>query len=107
MGYIFKIGDVVRINRNATIHDFTKNHWNGCQIDTLDFIKTYGSEEQKDRTFRVNATYRDGDIEVNGFGHIINGNIFELAPVKEMTIQQIEIELGYPIKIIKEDNEDV
>lgn len=107
MAYIFEIGDIVRINRNATIHDFTKNHWNGCQSDTLEFIKTYGSEEKQNKTFRVKETYSDGDVRVSGFDYIVNGNIFELAPVKEMTVQQIETELGYPIKIIKGDNENV
>lgn len=102
MAYKFDIGDIVKINRNATIHDFTKNFWNGCKSDTLKFIGLYGSEEKQDKTFRVIRTHSDGDIEVAGFDYIVNGNIFELVKVKEMTVEQIEKELGYKIKIIKE-----
>lgn len=103
MAYKFNIGDRVKLNRNATIDDFTKNNWNGCQIDTLAFIKDYGSECKKNKTFTVKNTFSDGDIEVYGFNSIVNGNIFELVQAKEMTIKEIEEILGYAIKIVKEE----
>ena len=40
----FKVGDKVRINKQATIEDFTKNYWNGCQMGTLDFIRSNADE---------------------------------------------------------------
>lgn len=100
----YEIGDIVKINKQATIGDFTKNCWNGCQTDTLDFLREYGAE---DKTFRV-VRIDDGCLDIKEIGsnyvnELVNINILKKMQVKEMTIHEIEKELGYPIKIIRED----
>jgi hypothetical protein len=97
-GYAEKIevGDIVKLNKKAKIEDFTKNYWNGCQISTLDFIKNYWNDEE----FIVeDVNDRWAKLE----GLLVNINILILVKKskKEMTIAEIEKELGYPIKIIK------
>lgn len=96
---MFNIGDKVKINRQATIEDFTKNNWGGCQIDTLNFIKYYGDINKE---FIVEESY---DEYVFIKGKCVNNNILQLVEKakKEMTISEIEKELGYSIKIVKED----
>ena len=100
----FKVVDTVKINKQATIEDFTKNHWNGCQNDTLEFIKEYGNT---DRTFIVNKITPMNNLSVVEF-ECVNHNIFELIKkkenVKEMTVSEIEKELGITgLRIKKED----
>ncbi len=100
----YEIGDRVKINKQATIEDFTKHCWNGCQIDTLKFIQNYGD---KDKTFRV-VRLDNGCLDLKEIGsdcvnELVNINILKKISVKEMTISEIEKKLGYPIKIINED----
>ena len=100
----FQVGDLVKINKQATIEDLTKNHWNGCQSNTLEFLKKY---VDKDKTFEVVSNYEDflniKEIGSNYLIELVNSNILKKIQVKEMTVSEIEKELGYPIKIIKED----
>lgn len=99
----FKVGDKVKINKQATIEDFTKDSWNGCQENTLNFLRSYGGEDKIFKVIYVDNDYLDiKDIENNHLLELVNINIFE--KVKEMTITEIEKELGYPIKVIKENN---
>lgn len=101
----FEVGDIVKINKNATIDDFTKNHWGGCQINTLNFIKNYANSEQE---FKIIKIYSDGNLEFEeSDGDIINKNIFELVKKKEtvheMTVKEIEEKLGITgLKIVKD-----
>ena len=106
-----KVGDKVRVNKKATIEDFTKNYWNHCQSDTLDFIEKEGDS---DKIFdviskidndcvclkRKKSDYDDYDDYDN-----VNINILEKIEedVKEMTIEEISKELGYKIKIKEEE----
>ena len=104
----FKVGDKVRVNKQATIEDFSKDWWNGCQFSTLNFLRTYADKdeifivtEQRDRCLRLKEEEKEEEIDGP-----ININIFELVErkeVKEMTIAEIEKELGYPIKVVKEE----
>lgn len=100
----FQVGDLVKINKQATIEDLTKNYWNGCQSNTLEFLKKY---VDKDKTFEVVSNYEDflniKEIGSNYLIELVNSNILKKIQVKEMTVSEIEKELGYPIKIIKED----
>lgn len=101
---IYEVGDLVKINKQATIEDFTKHCWNGCQINTLKFIENYGD---KDKTFRV-VHLGDEYLNLKEIGgncvyEVVNINILKKISVKEMTISEIEKELGYPIKVIRED----
>lgn len=95
---MFNVGDKVKINRQATIEDFTKDHWEGCQIDTLNFIRDYGDMNKE---FIVEESY---DKYVRLRGKYVNKNIIQLVEKvkKEMTISEIEKELGYSIKIVKD-----
>ena len=99
-----KIGDTVRISKEATIEDFTKNYWNGCKIDTLDFIREYGDSEKQ---FTVRKVDKDNEyLELYGVDELVNYNIFELveSKAKEMTVSEIEKELGITgLRIKKED----
>ncbi len=94
----FQVGDKVKINTQSTIEDFTKNHWGGCQIGTLNFIQGYGDINKE---FIVEESY---DRYVRLKGRFVNNNILQLVEKvkKEMTIAEIEKELGYSIKIVKE-----
>lgn len=100
----FEIGDRVKINKRATIEDFTKDFWNGCQVNTLDFLRSYGDKDKLFKVIYVDNNYLDiKDIENNHLFELVNINIFEKVEIKEMTIAEIEKELGYPIKVVKED----
>lgn len=106
-----KVGDKVKLNKKATIEDFTKNYWNHCQLDTLDFIEKEGDS---DKIFDViskidndcvclkrKSDYDDYDYK---YYDNVNINILEKIEedVKDMTIEEISKELGYKIKIKKE-----
>lgn len=98
----FKKGDTVKINKQATIDDMSKNYWNGCQMDTLNFIRRYAN---RNKIFKINYISQNNDyVTINDEieEYLININILELVDKKEMTILEIEKELGYPIKVIKE-----
>ena len=102
----FQKGDIVKINKQATIDDMSKNYWNGCQEHTLNFIKRYVNSN---KTFKLDTHYLNDDyvtIKVKEYDgvkeYLVNTNILELIDKKEMTISEIEEKLGYPIKIVKE-----
>lgn len=102
----FQKGDTVKINKQATIDDMSKNYWNGCQRDTLNFIERYANS---DRYFKLNSDNLDDDyVEINVKEYdevkryLVNTNILKLVDKKEMTISEIEKALGYPIKVVKE-----
>ena len=102
----FKVGDKVKINKQATIEDLTKDYWNGCCDNTLRFLNKYGIYVKIFEVKYVNEDYLDLiNIEDDTYNEYVNVNILKKieTPVKEMTIAEIEKELGYPIKVIKED----
>lgn len=97
----FKVGDKVRINKQATIEDFTNNHWNGCQDDTLRFIR---NNADKEKTFIV-AKVTKGWLELEGYGEAVNINIFELVErkSKKVTMKEVCEKFGYDVEIVKGD----
>ena len=97
----FKIGDKVRINKQATIEDFTKNCWNGCQLSTLNFIRSNAAEE---KTFIVTKVTEE-DLKLEGYDEVININIFELAErkAKKVTMKEVCEKFGYDVEIVKEE----
>lgn len=102
----FKVGDKVKINKQATIEDLTKHFWNGCCSNTLIFLDKYGHLEKVFKVEYVDENYLNLiNIEDDTRNEYVNVNILKKieTPVKEMTISEIEKELGYPIKVIKED----
>lgn len=97
----FKPGDKVRINKQATIEDFTKNHWNGCQSATLDFIRNNANEE---KSFIVTKA-TEKHLELKDYDEVININIFELVErkVKKVTMKEVCEKFGYDVEIVKGD----
>lgn len=96
-----KAGDKVRINKQATIEDFTKNYWNGCQGNTLNFIR---SNADKEKTFIV--TKATGEyLELEGYDEVVNINIFELVErkSKKVTMKEVCEKFGYDVEIVKEE----
>lgn len=73
----FEIGDKVRINKKATIEDFTKDNWNGCQFGTLKILKDC---TPKNYTFTIQEKIGNKCVKLNGY--LVNVNILE--KVKEL-----------------------
>ncbi len=98
----FKPGDKVRINKQATIEDFTKNHWNGCQSNTLNFIQ---NNANKERTFIVEKVDKDECLTLEGHEGIVNSNIFKLVErnAKKVTMKEVCEKFGYDVEIVKEE----
>lgn len=97
----FKIGDKVRINKQATIEDLTKNLWNGCQIATLNFIRSNADGEE---TFIVTRV-TERQLKLEGYNEFVNINIFELAEkkAKKVTMKEVCEKFGYDVEIKKEE----
>ena len=97
----FEVGDKVKINREITIKELSEDAWNGCQSATLEFIKQYFDS---DKMFTVSRISTMENLELKEFNEVfVNYRLFNVVPLKKMTVSEIEKELGYPIKIIKED----
>lgn len=95
-----KVGDIVEINKNATIEDFISDHWKGVKASTIRLLESNDFKKK----FRVRKIYNeyvyttiDEDKE-----YLLNKKIIQKVEYKEMTKEEIEKELGYKIKI-KED----
>lgn len=97
----FLVGDIVKIKKEITLHDLTKNSWNGCQMDTMEFLK-YASFESFNTEFKVKEA-DEKYIKVEGRDEFIKNNIFELVrrEPKEMTVEEICEALGYEVKVVK------
>lgn len=100
---MLKIGDKVKLNKNATIKDIIENDWHGCQLSTLNFIENHADDDD-DTIYTVTNVFM-GDVHLDGNGGLINSNILILVerPKKKMTVKEICEELGYDVEIIKED----
>lgn len=98
----FKPGDKVRINKQATIEDFTKNYWNGCKGGTLNFIRNNDDEEE---TFIVTKATKEY-LELEGYSEVVNINIFELVErkAKKVTMKEVCEKFGYDVEIVKEES---
>ncbi|MCI9585677.1 MAG: hypothetical protein HFH45_03475 [Bacilli bacterium] len=104
----FETGDIVEINQLATIADMSANHWNGCQIHTLDFLAKYADSGKRFEIERVGCGHCElkGIFYRNGDELLVNENVLKLVreTSKEMTLTQICDELGYEIKTVKEND---
>ncbi len=94
-------GDLVKINKRATIEDLISNYWEGCQLSTTEFIKEYAG---LDKEFVVDDV-DGGAILLKGIKYPVTKSILRVVGKahKEMTIGEIEKELGYKVKIIKDE----
>lgn len=97
----YKVGDKVKMNKQATIEELSEDWWNGCQSNTFEFIKEYFDS---DKIFTISEISAKGNLVLKEFNeYFVNYKLFNLVLCKEMTIAEIEKELGYPIKVIKEE----
>ena len=75
--------------------------WNGCKSNTLVFIQEYFDS---DKIFTISEISAKGNLVLKEFNeYFVNYKLFNLVPCKEMTIAEIEEELGYQIKVVKEE----
>lgn len=99
-----KVGDIVEINKNATIEDFTSDYWKGVKASTIHLLETNDFKKE----FRVRKIYNEyvyatiDEYDEYGEEYLLNKKIIQKVEYKEMTKEEIEKELGYKIKI-KED----
>lgn len=96
-----KVGDIVEINKNATIEDFTSDYWKGVKANTIKLLESNDFKKK----FRVRVIYDEYVCVTidNEYGeeYLLNKKIIQKVEYKEMTKEEIEKELGY--KKIKED----
>ncbi len=107
MNFKFEVGDMVKINKNATIDDFVKDCWGGCKNDTLKFLFDHADSKEE---FTIEKVSSKGNLIFKKFNWLtVNKNIFELVKRKEevhnrMTVREIEEMLGITgLEIVKED----
>lgn len=110
-----RIGDMVQIRRDCTIEELMENKWNKAHKDTLEFLKT----AELDETYEVADISNKGNVVIEAVGNdnsklFVNYNLFEVVEraddedddyededeATEMTIEEIQEELGYKIKIV-------
>lgn len=81
----FKRGDKVKIKKNTTLEEISKNHFNGCQIGTMKFLLN-ASFDSFEKTFIVKeASIADCVILDNGLlvNTIILDKVVEILDDKE------------------------
>ena len=109
-----KVGDIVQIRRDCTIEELMENKWNKAHKDTLEFLRLV----KLDDTYQVSDVSNKGNAIIEAVGGIdnrlyVNHNLLEVVErvygdddcdeddeTMEMTIADIEEELGYKIKIV-------
>lgn len=105
----FEVGDTVRIRKSCTLGDLTLNNWNGCQIDTMTFLKQESYGTDFNRTYVVEKV-TEKYLRVKGSKQDVNKIVFELVKrketAKEMTLKEVCDALGYEVKIVKEGNDE-
>ena len=108
---MINVGDLVKVKTDCTIEELAENKWNKAHKDTLKFLKECDLDEEyevKDVSNRGNAV-----IEINGEDLYVNYNLLEVTAsadiideddeddeAVEMTLEEIQEELGYRIKIV-------
>lgn len=94
-----KVDDIVEINKNATIEDFTSDYWKGVKASTIHLLESNDFKKK----FRVREIYNEYVYatidEEYGEEYLLNKKIIQKVEYKEMTKEEIEKELGYKIKI--------
>lgn len=93
----FKIGDKVRIRTSVTLEEIKKDHFNGCQRDTMMFLLEQSSFGNNfDGVFEI-AKITNEYVKLKNMKGVYNIVIFEKieSKVKEMTIGEISEALGY------------
>lgn len=99
----FYPGDIVTINDKCRIEDLNRNHSNRCREDTFSFIKADAYTDN--HLYKIDYIEDDNICVIDG--KRVNSICLKLVSsqkkVREMTIEEISKELGYEVKIIKEE----
>lgn len=72
----FKIGDKVKIRKNVTLEEIAKNHFNGCQLDTMNFLFDASCNNFEDNFRVVDITYHDNLI-LGNVNYAVNPIVLE------------------------------
>lgn len=108
-----RVGDIVQIRRDCTIEELMENKWNKAHKDTLEFLKS----AELDETYEVAGVSGKGNVVIEEIGEsrlYVNYNLLEVVEhadeddddfeddeeATEMTLKEIQEELGYKIKIV-------
>lgn len=106
---IFEKGDRVTLNKDITLSDLGKNFWDGAQSSTLNFLSEYLNKNEcvftVTKNVKKNLTNRDMnsvrlDEYRDDFSSTISQIVLKKVDFKEMTLEEIEDQLGYKIKIV-------
>lgn len=106
---IFEKGDRVTLNKDITLSDLGKNFWDGAQSSTLNFLSEYLDKNEYvftvTKNVKKNLTNRDMnsvrlDEYRDDFSSTISQIVLKKVDFKEMTLEEIEEQLGYKIKIV-------
>lgn len=76
----FKVGDKVKIRKDVTLEEIAKDHFNGCQMDTMKFLLN-ASFDSFERTFIVKEILSDGCVRLNNSFWV---NVVVLDKVEEI-----------------------
>ena len=90
----FKVGDKVKIRKNVTLEEIAKDHFNGCQIDTMKFLLNT-SFDSFEENFIVKRVLTADCVELNN-SFLVNAII--LDKIKEILDDE---EKEYLRKVIK------
>lgn len=90
----FKVGDKVKIKKNVTLEEIAKDHFNGCQMDTMKFLRN-ASIDSFEGTFIVKDIWSDKCVELTNTLFV---NVVVLDKVEEILDNK---EKEYLKKVIK------
>lgn len=103
----FEVGDKVKIRGDVTLDEIKANDFNGCQINTMEFLSKQSSVfyDHFGKEFKIEDIDRNA-LKLKGMDKYINEVIFEIVEKhkeepKEMTVEEISKALGYEIKVVK------
>ena len=103
-----KIGDIVKLDGDVEIGHIIANDWFGCKEDTIRFLHSYSGVDTQllNNGVVINGInsysvefVREGENYILPFGMV---RPYKRQQIKELTVKEIEKELGYSIKIVME-----
>ena len=72
----FQVGDIVKVNKNVTLGDIEKNLFEGCQRDTMNFLRK-ASDSNFNNIYEVAAVSCFGHPMIDG--RFINGKVLTVV----------------------------
>lgn len=73
----FKVGDKVRIRKDVTLEEITKDHFTDCQRNTFIFLGDFFYNHKMDYTYTIKNIDFDNTVKVRNSSCWINSVIFE------------------------------